>query len=318
MNMPTVSVIIPTYNRAHVLGRSIQSVLNQTFQDFELIIVDDGSTDDTESLLNRFSSKKIKYVRHQGNRGRSVTRNTGIRLAKGDYIAFLDDDDEWMPEKLDKQMKIIGTAPPEVGVVFTKFKQYDRFGNYVPQRKLPKKEGNIFKQLLGEYFIGLQTILVKKECFDKAGLFSERILYAQDWDLLLRISQHYQFLYIDEPLAIVHEQPEGRSLKHKRHLVDIQRMLKMYFPQIKRDRKVLARYYYQIAHLSYILGRIGHARYYYIKSLKAYPLDIVVIIAFLTSFFGIKIYTVLYTLYQRRRALLYKIRMAYLVSASND
>ena len=318
MNMPTVSVIIPTYNRAHVLGRSIQSVLNQTFQDFELIIVDDGSTDDTESLVNRFSSKKIKYVRHQGNQGRSVTRNTGIRLAKGDYIAFLDDDDEWMPEKLDKQMKIIGTAPPEVGVVFTKFKQYDRFGDYVPQRKLPKKEGNIFKQLLGEYFIGLQTILVKKECFDKVGLFNKRILYAQDWDLLLRISQHYQFLYIDEPLAIVYEQPEDLRLKHECNLADMQRIFEMYFPQIKQDRNVLAKYYYRMAHLSYILGKTRQGRVYYTKSLKAYPLDIVVIIAFLTSFFGIKIYTVLSTLYQRRRALLYKIRMAYLVSASND
>ena len=141
--MPTVSVIIPTYNHAHVLGRSIQSVLNQTFQDFELIIVDDGSTDDTESLVNRSSSNKIKYVRHQGNQGRSVTRNTGIQLAKGDYIAILDADDEWMPEKLEKQMKVIRTAPPEVGVVYTKFKQYDRFGDYVPQRKLPKREDNI-------------------------------------------------------------------------------------------------------------------------------------------------------------------------------
>jgi len=315
--MPMVSVIIPTYNRAHVLARSIQSVLNQTFQDFELIIVDDGSTDDTESLVNRFSSKKIKYVRHQKNQGGSPARNTGIRLAKGDYIAFLDDDDEWMPEKLERQMEVICKAPPEVGVLYTKFRQYDRFGDYVPQRRLAKKEGNLFKQLLGECFLGLGTTLIRKECFDKVGLFNENILYARDWDLLLRISQHYQFLYIDEPLAIVHEQPEGIRLKHERNFADIQRIFETYFPQIKQDRKLLAKYYYRLAHLSYILGRIGQGRYYYLKSLKAYPVDIVVIIAFLASFLGVKIYTILVTLYQRRRALFHKIRMAYLVGASN-
>ena len=186
--MPTVSVIITTYNRAHVLGRSIQSVLNQTFQDFELIIVDDASTDNTGSLVKRFRSKKIKYIRHQVNQGGSVAPNTGLRLAKGDYIAFQDDDDEWMPEKLERQMKVICAAPPEVGVVYTKFIQYDRFGDYVPLHKIAKKEGYLFKQLLDECFIQWQTALIKKECFDKVGLINENILFARDWDLLLRIS----------------------------------------------------------------------------------------------------------------------------------
>ena len=166
--MPTVSVIIPTYNRAHVLGRSIQSVLNQTFQDFELIIVDDASTDDTESLVNRFRSKKIKYIRHQVNQGGSVgpTPNTGLRIAKGDYIAFQDDDDEWMPEKLERQMKVICAAPPEVGVVYTRITKYDSLGNYIRPLKVAKKEGYLFKQLLNECFIQWTTALIRRECFD--------------------------------------------------------------------------------------------------------------------------------------------------------
>ena len=114
--MPVISVITATYNHSHLLGRCIQSVLNQTFQDFELIIVNDGSTDDTEKIVSNLSNEKVKYVRHPKNQGASVARNTGIRLAKGDYIAILDDDDEWMPEILEKQMKVFYTAPPEVGV----------------------------------------------------------------------------------------------------------------------------------------------------------------------------------------------------------
>ncbi|MCK4786748.1 MAG: glycosyltransferase [Desulfobacteraceae bacterium] len=301
--MPTVSVIIPTYNRAHVLGRSIQSVLNQTFQDFELIIVDDGSTDDTETLVNRLRSKKIKYIRHQVNQGGSVapTPNTGLRLAKGDYIAFQDDDDEWIPEKLERQMKVMCTAPPEVGVVYARCTKYDSLGNYIPPLKVAKKEGYLFKQLLNECYIQWTTALIKKECFNKVGLINESMLYARDWEFLLRVSQHYQFLYIDDPLVIIYELPESRRLKHERLIVDIQRILEMYFPQIKQDRKVLAKYYYHIARLSCMLGRIGQGRHYYLKSLKAYPMDIVIISAFLTSLLGSRIYNTAAAIYRRSK-----------------
>jgi glycosyltransferase involved in cell wall biosynthesis len=301
--MPTVSVIIPTYNRAHVLGRSIQSVLNQTFQDFELIIVDDGSTDDTEALVNRFRSKKIKYIRHQVNQGGSAAPapNTGLRLAKGDYIAFQDDDDEWMPEKLERQMKVMCTAPPEVGVVYARCTKYDSLGYYIRPLKVAKKEGYLFKQLLNECCIQWTTALIRRECFDKVGLINENFLFARDWDFLLRISQHYQFLYIDDPLVIIYELPERRRLKYERRIVDIQRILEMYLPQIKQDRKVLAKYYDQIAHVSCMLGRIGQGRHYYLKSLKAYPMDIVSISAFLTSLLGSRIYNTAATIYRRRK-----------------
>ena len=105
---PTVSIIIPTYNRAHLIGRAIQSVLNQTYQNFEIIVVDDGSTDNTEEMIKEFQKhdKRIKYIRHEKNRGGAAARNTGIKVARGEYIAFQDSDDEWLPEKLEKQMDV--------------------------------------------------------------------------------------------------------------------------------------------------------------------------------------------------------------------
>jgi len=263
--------------------------------------VDDGSTDDTETLVNRFRSKKIKYIRHQVNQGGSAapTPNTGLKLAKGDYIAFQDDDDEWMPEKLERQMKVMCTAPQEVGVVYTRFRKYDSLGNYIRPLKVAKKEGYLFKQLLNEYYIQWTTALIKKECFDKVGLISESMLFARDWEFLLRVSQHYQFLYIDDPLVIIYELPESRRLKHECLIADTQRILEMYFPQIKQDRKVLAKYYWQIARLSCMVGRIRQGRHYYLKSLKAYPMDIVIISAFLTSLLGSRIYNTAYAIYRR-------------------
>ena len=101
---PGISVIIPTYNRAHLISRSAKSVLAQTYPDFELIIVDDGSGDNTEEIIEALADPRIRYLRHESNRGVSAARNTGIRAARGDYIAFQDSDDEWLPQKLEKQL----------------------------------------------------------------------------------------------------------------------------------------------------------------------------------------------------------------------
>jgi glycosyltransferase involved in cell wall biosynthesis len=118
---PTVSVIIPTYNRAHLIGRAIQSVLKQTYQDFEVIVVDDGSIDNTEEVVKKIQENRVYYYKHDKNKGGSAARNTGISLAKGEYIAFQDSDDEWLPEKLEKQIGVFNNQTKNVGVVYTGF-----------------------------------------------------------------------------------------------------------------------------------------------------------------------------------------------------
>jgi len=132
---PTVSVIISTYNRAYLIDRFIQSVLNQTYQDFELIVVDDGSTDNTEDIIRQFQEKdkRIKYIKHDKNKGGSAERNTGIKNSVGKYIAFQDSDDEWFPEKLEKQMEVFKNTSSKVGVVYTGFWRIkDNKKTYIP------------------------------------------------------------------------------------------------------------------------------------------------------------------------------------------
>ena len=123
--MAKVSVIVPTHNRADYLSAAIESVLEQTFQDFELLVVDDASTDTTAALVSSFSDSRIKFIRLDMNRGGSAARNQGILSSRCDYIAFLDDDDAWTPEKLELQVELLDRAPAEVGAVYTGYTMVD-------------------------------------------------------------------------------------------------------------------------------------------------------------------------------------------------
>ena len=186
---PTVSVIIPTYNRVHLIRRAIQSVLNQTYQDFEVIIVDDGSTDNTEEVVKSFNDPRIRYIRHEKNKGAATARNTGIKAARGKFIAFQDSDDEWLPEKLEKQMKVFENTPAKVGVVYTGFWKIENNKKiYIPFSWVKQKEGNIHKELLKGNFVTTQSIVARKECFKKAGMFDEKLPRFQDWELVIRLS----------------------------------------------------------------------------------------------------------------------------------
>ncbi|TAK34595.1 MAG: glycosyltransferase family 2 protein, partial [Saprospiraceae bacterium] len=118
---PAVSVIIPTYNRAKTIERAIDSVLNQTFSDLELIVVDDCSTDFTVDVIKQYTDERLIYIRHENNRGEGGARNTGIRNSRAKYIAFLDSDDEWFPNKLEKQMPVIQESDSKVGIVYSHY-----------------------------------------------------------------------------------------------------------------------------------------------------------------------------------------------------
>ena len=132
--MPRISVIVPTYNRKNMLLSAIRSVLNQTYKDFEIIVIDDASSDGTRRAMNGIENERLRYIRHEENRGQSAAYNTGIKASEGTYIAFLNDDDEYVPNKLERQLKVLENSRPEVGLVYSGHYRVDNVGQIIGQR----------------------------------------------------------------------------------------------------------------------------------------------------------------------------------------
>jgi glycosyltransferase involved in cell wall biosynthesis len=213
---PTVSIVIPTYNRAGVIGKPIQSILNQTFQDFEIIVVDDCSTDDTERVLASYDDPRIRYIRHQSNSGVAIARNTGINSSHSPHIAFLDSDDAWLPEKLARQLKLFEQCGSEVGFVYTGFVAVDE-SDRVKRTISSSYRGNLRERLLYSNFIGTpSTVMVKREYLDRVNGFDPKMSF-EDWDLWFRLSEHCQFETIPEVLVLYAYNDAGdrRTLNHQ-------------------------------------------------------------------------------------------------------
>lgn len=189
LGAPVVTVVVPTYNRASLLVRAIGSVLAQTLRNWELIVVDDCSTDETEQVVRSFSDDRIKYIRHDRNRRVSAARNTGIRCARGEYVAFLDDDDEWLPEKLQKVLEVFRNSDPEVGLVYTGEMILDARGKIVEISKATKS-GWIYETVLASCFIGSPSrVTVKKQVLDRVAGFDEKLVNLEDCGLWLRVAK---------------------------------------------------------------------------------------------------------------------------------
>ena len=199
--MPRVSVIIPTYGRPELLPRAIASVLCQTFEDFELLIIDDASQDTTGQVVKSISDERIRYCRNEINKGGAASRNRGIREALSSYIAFLDDDDEWLPEKLELQVALLDQSPPEVGGIYTGYERIMSITGESLGKTLPTKRGDLSSELLlSNPLAGTSALLLRKECFEVSGLFDEELPSYQDYDLWIRISKAFEFDYVNKVL----------------------------------------------------------------------------------------------------------------------
>jgi glycosyltransferase involved in cell wall biosynthesis len=216
-----VSVVLPTFNRGYCLERAIRSVLGQTYPDWELIVVDDGSTDDTQAVLESFKDPRIRVFRHSVNRGVAAARNTGLAAARGEFIAFLDSDDEWRPDKLTKQLDVMRRAPTaqlaftdlvwrrgdvEAGSfartlpVFSKLlHQHPPTGGHlvIPQRTM-------YLCLLQELPVKSPTLMIRAQILSSVGQFDEQLRSGEDWEFLLRAAREFDFAYLDESLTVVH------------------------------------------------------------------------------------------------------------------
>lgn len=205
---PAVTVVIPTYNRAHFLKHTISSVLAQTFSDFELIIVDDGSTDNTADIVKQFSDPRIRFIPLGKNCGGNYARNQGIKSAHSELIAFLDSDDEWLPNKLELQINCLqNNNSHNANIIYCAYFQYYES----TKRKIiitGSYEGNVFHHLLQGWCPALSTFIIRRSSLLEIGGFDENLPSFQDYDLFLRLAKNNSiFAVISEPLVtkIVHE-----------------------------------------------------------------------------------------------------------------
>lgn len=207
--MCQVSVIIPTRNRSALLKRALISVLTQTLEDLECLVVDDASKDGTREVVAGFEDKRLLYLHHDTSRHASASRNTGIASAKGNFIAFLDDDDEWLPEKLEKQVSLLSKLSPRVGLVYC-WMDYVAHGKTVRKYR-PLLKGDIFKETLDKQPIGnSSTLLVRRNVIHHVGMFDETLPRGNDGDFIRRVCRRYLVDFVPEVLVHVHVGHGGR------------------------------------------------------------------------------------------------------------
>ena len=289
--MPRVSVIIPTYQRPMFLREAIGSVLNQTFQDFELIIVDDASNDNTRELVRSFTDKRIYYLCHENNKGGSAARNTGIRNAEGEYIAFLDDDDEWLPEKLGLQVDLLDNRPPEVGCVYTGYQRVDRVSGEVLPPVTPTKDGDLSRALLARNWVGLtSSVLLRKQCFERVGLFDANLPSQQDYDMWIRISKEYQFIHISKPLLIHNFHNDRLSNNPEKLGQGIEIMLRKLGSESSMLRKNYCCRFQRLGVLYLTNGQTSKGRQACYKAINLYPFRMQVYLILFLSFLGTEVF----------------------------
>lgn len=198
---PTVSVIIPVFNRAHVLKRTLDGVLKQTFTDFEVLVVDDCSKDDPESVVASFQDSRLRYLRQPVNKGVSAARNRGLREARGPFVAFLDDDDEWFPEKLALQVALFRRSPPDVGLIYTGVETVSDDGNVSLQ--IPSARGDLYRELLVRNILhgAPASAMLRRNVVTDVGFFDESLPAIEDYDYWLRVCRRYKVECISQPLV---------------------------------------------------------------------------------------------------------------------
>jgi glycosyltransferase involved in cell wall biosynthesis len=267
------------------LKKSVQSVLNQSYQDFDIIIVDDASTENIQEVLRSFGDKRIKYLRRKKNGGEAAARNTGIAQATGRFIASHDSDDEWMPEKLAKQIRLFQGSSEAVGVVYTGFRRAEGgMRRYVPSSRITKTDGDIHEEILKGNFVGTPTTLVKRECFEKAGLFDEKLFHLVDWEMWIRISAYYHFRCVNEPLVASYDRFDSVSRNQMALVTGHEYILSKHLRYFRKWKSVLAGELYWIGNLWCQIGNNVKGREYFRRAIKTSGPSPKYLGAFLLSF----------------------------------
>lgn len=284
--MTLVSVIVPTHNRSSLLSRAINSVLKQSHRVLECIIVDDASSDNSAEIVANFDDTRLVYLRHETSRGASAARNTGIAHSKAEMIAFLDDDDEWLPEKLEKQVPILENAAPSVGMVYCWMNYYDH-GKLIKEHH-PTYRGYVLPYILDRQRIGgCPTLLVRRSVVETVGGFDEKLPRGNDGDFIRRVCREYHVDVVPKVLVNVYI-GHGERITVRNRVEDVdqgifnkKRRLEMFGDEFQKYPRALSRLYSRITHdylCRYDLSRerkdLKVAWRYLIRSMASYPLNL--------------------------------------------
>jgi glycosyltransferase involved in cell wall biosynthesis len=295
--MPKVSVIIPTYNYGKYIEKAIDSVLAQTYQDFEIIVVDDGSTDNTKEIIETRYKDKVRYF-YQENKGAPVARNKGIRKSRGEYLTFLDADDWFAPENLKYKVKVLDNDA-DAGWVYSDGYYVNKEGEIIDKasnrfsfsnRKL---EGDISSELfsMGNY-ITTDSVLARKTCIIKAGCFDETLPALQDYELWLRISLQYKIKYVDELLCYYTLHSNSISSKRENYHCAFLKIAKKHeFNFIKKAgriklRRLKADRYNHLGLHFLMIESFAEANKFFLRSIRCFPFQRIVYVYLLSSIWG--------------------------------
>jgi len=263
--METVSVVIPTYKRPEKLCRAVESVRTQTRPPEEIIVVNDDPETEIDAVLP--ADGTIRTIEHDTNQGAPASRNDGIRVAKGDYVALLDDDDVWLKPKLEKQLARFTELDDDYGLVYTG-QEIIRDGESIQQTR-PEWEGNVADRLLYTNFIPSQSPLIRRECFDAVGLFDTSLASSQDRDMWLRIAQEYKVASVPEVLTASYHGHEGRiSDDAARKYEGSKRFVEKHEAELRANPDALAVHHKQLGLYAAYLHRYDDANSHFREGLR--------------------------------------------------
>ncbi|HUC01313.1 MAG TPA: glycosyltransferase [Candidatus Paceibacterota bacterium] len=298
-----VSGIITTFNRKGFAEKALQSVLAQTYKDFELIVLDNSSTDGTEEMVKGYSDPRIVYVKHP-QLGIAAARNLGVKTAKGEFVGFLDDDDEWLPKKLELQMALFERSSKDVALVYGGFNRV-RDGK-IYETFTPRLRGKVFE----DYFCKSDPLtgsasnpLIRRSAFDVSGLYDERLKTSEDWEFYLRLARDFEFDFVPEPILNIRSHAGPRLGDKLEEAAGVELMVCEEFKDFLASHPVCHSYYLQKIGGKYCrVGKPDEGRKYLKEAIGVSPSNTVAKIQYRLSFFGSSVYRWFHRMYQENRA----------------
>jgi len=301
--MPVVSAIITTFNRANYLETAICSVLKQDFNDFELIILDNSSTDNTESIIAGFVDPRIRTIKHP-HLTISQTRNLGVKEAKGNFIAFLDDDDEWLPNKLSSELSLFEKMTEDVALVYGGFVRIDTEGKQF-YTHTPILQGKVLKELLSlkDDFTGsASNPMIRKSAIVALGGFDESVNTGEDWEFYLRLAEYYQIRFVPEEVVAIRHHFGVRLGDRLRDYIDLEEKVMQRFAAIfDADNKLKSFYLQRIGGKYLRLGETYNGRKYIRRAIRCFPSNRIAYIQLLLSFFKKNTYSAIHRIYLNQK-----------------